>query len=271
MRLEGTPNRDVLPVETKACAEALQSVQRRTRIAFFLSLAISCIVVIMVLNLWESRQFRNTKLMLNTPEKMEYAKAYSQHVADNSFYRVTALGIQITCEDVGILGPLALLVFSLYSAIAFEACYRHVRRAANELFENSLLIRILLETELPLAKPEQSLEQPLNRFEKYLENWMPRLFLFLPFAACVAVILYDIFAHWIPPLAGDPLAELINQNRSMVVILDVIGIVFTLVVLYCNWLTFQLSRETKKVVEQRSAPKTPTALKATAASATHRT
>jgi hypothetical protein len=252
MRLEGTPNSADFPLETKACAEALQSVQKRTRLAYFLSLAISCIVVLIVLNLWESRQFRKTKLTPDTPEKMEYLKEYSQHVADNSFYRITALGIQITCEDVGILGPLALFVFSLYSAIAFEACYRHVKCAANELFENSLLIRILLETELPLAKAEQR----LGGFEKYLENWLPRLFLFLPFAACIAVILYDIFAHWFHSPTEDPLAQLINGNRYTIIILDVIGIVFTLVVLYCNWLTFQFSRETKKVVE-RSTSKTP--------------
>lgn len=253
------------PLETKACAEALQAVQKRTRIAFFLSLTISCIVVLMVLNLWESRQFRNTNLTPDTQQKLEYLKGYAQHVADNSFYRISALGIQITCEDVGILGPLALLIFSLYSAIAFEACYRHVKCAANELFENSLLIRILLEAELPLAKRQQ----PLGRFEKYLENRMPRLFLFLPFVACIAVILYDIFAHWLPPLAGDPLAELIRQNRPMVVILDVIGIVFTLVVLYCNWLAFQFSAETKKVVEHRPPPKTHNDVEAFSASAAH--
>jgi hypothetical protein len=265
--LEDTPNNAGFPLETKACAEALQAVQKRTRIAFFLSLAISCIVVLMVLNLWESRQFRNTKLTLDTPEKMEYVKEYGQHVADNSFYRISALGIQITCEDVGILGPLALFVFSLYSAITFEACYRHVKCAANELFENSLLIRVLLETELPLAKAEH----PLGRFEKYIENWMPRLFLFLPSVACLAVIFYDRGAHWLPPLAGDPLRELINGNHHLVIILDVIGILFSLVVLYCNWLTFQFSRKTKKVVEQRITTKIHNAIKASAfdAGATH--
>jgi hypothetical protein len=222
----------------------------------------------MVLNLWESRQFRSftpppetkprlnaeTKAILDTPEtfntleKTEYLKQYSQHIADNAFYRITALGIQITCEDVGILGPLALFVFSLYSAITFGACYRHVKCAANELFENSLLIRILLETEVPLDKSEQ----PLGRYGNYLENRIPRLFLFLPTVACGAVIFYDIFAHLLPPQYGDPLAELIKQNRLMVISLDVIGVVFTLAVAHCNWLTFRFSGETKKVVARHS-------------------
>src|SRR5216684_7168039 len=173
MQMAGIPKNSAdFPLETNACAEALQAVQKRTRIAFFLSLTISCIVVLMVLSLWESRQFRNTNLTPDTQQKLEYLKGYAQHVADNSFYRIAALGIQITCEDVGILGPLALFIFSLYSAITFKACYRHVKCAANELYEDSLLIRVLLETERPLDK----LEQPLGRFGKYLDNWMPRLF-----------------------------------------------------------------------------------------------
>jgi len=248
IRLESPPNSSAdFDLETKACAEALQSVQKRTRIAFFLSLAASCIVILMVLNLWEARQFRSIELTFNTPEKTAYVKEYSQHVADNSFYQITALGIQITCEDVGILGPLALLVFSLYSAMAFKAYYRHVKCAAKQ-FDGSPLIRVLLETEQPLAKSE-----PLSDWsDKHLDNCVLcilHIFLFLPFIACVAVTFYDIFAHWRAPLSGDPLKEILSGNRFNVISLDVTGILFTLMVLACNWLTLKFTGKTKKVIE----------------------
>jgi hypothetical protein len=182
--MEGIPKNNAdFPLETKACAEALQAVQKRTRIAFFLSLTISCIVVLMVLNLWESRQFRNTNLTPDTQQKLEYLKGYAQHVADNSFYQIAALGIQITCEDVGILGPLALFVFSLYSAITFKACYRHVKCAANELYEDSLLIRALLETERPLDKLEQPLGQIWKVFRQ-LDASIVSLFAFCCLPCC---------------------------------------------------------------------------------------
>jgi hypothetical protein len=124
--------------EVKACAEALQSAQKRTRIGFFFSLAASCIVFLMVLNLFEGRHFLKS-LSQSTANQPEYVKHYSKHIADNSFYQLPAFGIQITCDDIGILGPLTLLIFSFYSVLAFKACYCHVKCATNGPFEGSPL------------------------------------------------------------------------------------------------------------------------------------
>ena len=218
--------------EVKACAAALQSAQKRTRVAFFLSMAASCIVVLMVLNLWESRRFLNT-LSKNYAESSEYLKEYSKHIADNSFYQLPALGIQITCDDVGILGPLALLVFSFYSLIAFKASYCQVKCATKGPFEGSPLIRALLEAEQPL-------EQPLCRRLYFIL----RAFLFLPFGACVVVACYVIVAHFLDPLHIDSLPE-IAANLSMAKKIDALGWVLALLVFLYNRQTFLLWQETK--------------------------
>jgi hypothetical protein len=212
----------------KACAEALQSAQKRTRFAFFLVLAASCIVLLMVLNLWQSRQLLND-LIKDTADKSEYMKAYSKHIADNSFYQLPALGIQITCDDVGILGPLALLVFSFFTVIAFKALNSQVKSAAKQPFEGSPLIRALLETEQPLEKP------------LYL---ILRILSFLPLAACLFVIAYGIVWHFFNPPNIDSLPAL-SKNIFMAKIMDAFGGFFTLLVLFCNRKTFQLSQETK--------------------------
>lgn len=210
-------------LEVKACAEALQSAQKRTRIAFFLSLAACCIVVLMVLNLWESRQFLDAAVK-NDAERSEYWKEYSKHVADNSFYQLPALGIQITCDDVGILGPLALLVFSLYSVIAFKAYYCQVKCAAKEPFEGSPLIRALLETEQPISKPL---------------FFILRTLLFLPFGACLVVVCYAIVAHFLKPLPE------IKANLSMAKTMDALGGILALLVFFYNLQTFLLSQKIK--------------------------
>jgi hypothetical protein len=213
-------------LELKACAEALQSAQKRTRVGFFFSLAASCIVVLMVLNLSESRKFLETGLYT---DQSDYAKEYSKHIADNSFYQLPALGIQITCDDVGILGPLALLIFSFYSGLAFKACYCHVKCATRGPFQGSPLIQALLETEKPLSKP------------LFL---ILRIFLFLPFVACLAVVWYGQVAHFHEPPSISSLPW-IWSNLTMAKRLDVIGYFCVLLVFFYNLQMFLLSQKTK--------------------------
>src|SRR5437763_16684272 len=125
--MENAPNTNLgFDLEAKACAEALQFTQKRTRVALLLSISVSCIVLLMVFNLWESRQLRNLDLKTTPSDKLEYLKEYSRHMVDASYYQIPSLGIQITCDDVGLLGPLTLLVFSFYSMMAFKACELHV-------------------------------------------------------------------------------------------------------------------------------------------------
>jgi hypothetical protein len=220
--------------EGKACAEALQSAQKRTRIGFFFSLAASCIVFLMVLNLFEGRHFLES-LSQSTANETEYVKDYTKHIADNSFYQLPALGIQITCDDIGVLGPLTLLVFSFYSVLAFKGCYCHVKCAAKGPFEGSPLIRALLETEQPISRPL---------------FFILRVFLFVPFVASLVVVWYGKYAHFLHPpnLASWPqLSGDLTLPRTM----DVIGWILALMVFLFNLETFQLSEMTKKQAEHK--------------------
>jgi hypothetical protein len=229
--------------EVKACAEALQSAQKRTRIGFFFSLAASCIVFLMVLNLNEGRQFVKLSegpLYLKpsplSDTNQEYVRDYTRHIADNSFYQLPALGIQITCDDIGFLGPLTLLVFSFYSVLAFKACYCHVKCAAKGPFEGSPLIGALLETEQPISKPLFSIL---------------RGFLFVPFVASLVVVWYGISAHFWHPLHLTSLPG-ISEDLTLVRTLDITGWFLALLVFFFNLETFQLSEMTKKQADHKS-------------------
>lgn len=211
--------------EVKACAEILESAQKRTRLAFFLALAASGIVLLMVLNLWQSRQLLDD-LLKEDAHKSDYIKEYNKHIADNSFYQLPALGIQITCDDIGILGPLALLAFSFFSVIAFKGLHFQVRCATRWPFQGSPLIRALLETEQPLDK---------SLF------FVLRMFLFLPLAACLVVIVYGTQWHFFNPPKIDSFPE-ISRNITMARIMDGVGCFLALLVFFYNRLTFRLSR-----------------------------
>jgi len=221
--------------EVKACAEALQSAQKRTRIGFFFSLAASCIVFLMVLNLFEGRHFLES-LSQSTANETEYVKDYTKHIADNSFLSATgAWHSDHMCDDIGVLGPLTLLVFSFYPVLAFKGCYCHVKCATKGPFEGSPLIRALLETEQPISKPL---------------FFILRVFLFVPFVASLVVVWYGIYAHFLHPpnlaswphLSGDP-----TLARTV----DIIGWILALMVFLFNLETFQLSGMTKKQAEHK--------------------
>jgi|GEM_PF-3791405 len=221
--------------EVEACAEALQSAQKRTRIGFFFSLAASCIVFLMVLNLFEGRHFLES-LPQSTANETEYVKDYTKHIADNSFYQLPALGIQITCDDIGVLGPLTLLVFSFYSVLAFKACYCHVKCAAEDQFKGSRLISTLLETERPISK---------RLF------FILRVFLFVPFMASLVVVWYGIYAHFLNP-ANPASWPHLSGDLTLAKTMDVIGWILALLVFFFNLQTFQLSEKTKKQAEHKN-------------------
>ncbi|HWY21395.1 MAG TPA: hypothetical protein VNX26_09255 [Candidatus Acidoferrum sp.] len=224
--------------EVKACGEALQSAQKRTRIGFFFSLAASCIVFLMVLNLFEGRHFLES-LSQDTANETEYVKDYTKHIVDNSFYQLPALGIQITCDDIGVLGPLTLLVFSFYSVLAFKGCYCHVKCATEGPFEGSPLIRALLETEQPISKPL---------------FFILRVFLFVPFVASLVVVWYGIYAHFLHPLNTHSWPHL-SGDLTLAKAMDVIGWILALLVFLFNLKTFQLSEMTKKQAGQKTQRK----------------
>ena len=222
----------VSDLEKKACAEALQATQKRTRTAFFLSIGASCIVLLMVFNLWESHQLRQTNLIRSTGDQSDYVKQITSHIADSSYYQIPTLGIQVACDDVGLFGPLALFVFSLYSAMAFKALRTHVQCASREPFSDSPLITTLLETE----QPPPSLEKLSAVF---------RALVFVPFLACLAVAGYAIYAHIPRPPQTDPLYEILTTVRATGLVLDLAGIVFTILVFICNRQSYRDSKTTK--------------------------
>jgi hypothetical protein len=233
---------DVSDLEKKACAEILQATQKRARTALFLSLAASCIIILMIFNLFESHQLRQTDFIRGEDAKSEYQKSITSHVADMSYYQLPALGIQISCEDVGLFGPLALLIFSLYSMMAFSALQCHVRCATKEPFASSRIVQTLLETENPPRLPR-------------LVPFVLRLLVLLPFVACAFVGWYGVSGHFPQLPANDPLREVFNAIRSRALLFDGIGVFFSLLVLACNWKTFVLAHGTAKHIREHQALK----------------
>lgn len=228
-------------LQAKACCEALQAAQKRARLAFFLSLAASCVVALMVFNLIESYRLRNTEFIKNDGGKTEYQKEISKHIADNSFYELPSLGIQITCDDVGIWGPLTLFLISFYAAMAFRACYIHVHCASDKRFAGMYLIQTLLDTQRLWNLP---------KFQYQIASVLQFCMSFLPFVVCIFVTGYVIYARVFFPAQGDPLSEIIIKNRSIAIIMDIAGGSFTLLVLFQNGLTWKAQTSINKCLSQ---------------------
>lgn len=222
----------------KPCAEALQSAQKRVRMAFFLNMAASCIVLLIAINLWNSLLVHNKLLDSPLSDKFEYLKEYSKQVADQSFYQIPSLGIQISCDDIGLLGPLTLLAFSLYSLMTLRASHCHIRCAASDRFSENPLIHALLETEkLP---DRQSLPA---RILFSLPRWS---LLIVPFGVCVAVFFYGRYAHFNYDLSKDLLGDIFSVTRRTAQWLDRIGWFIALLVGLCNYESFRISKDKEK-------------------------
>ncbi|HEY6348562.1 MAG TPA: hypothetical protein VI636_04050 [Candidatus Angelobacter sp.] len=225
-------------LEIKGWTEAFQSTQKRTRTALLLSTFASCVVFLMVFNLFESRELRNIESIRGSATSSEYIKAFSTHIADESYYQIPALGIQITCDDVGLFGPLALLVFSLYSVMAFKAF--DCQTQCGTCFPKSGLIRALLET---------------SRFENvFAASHLLKSLLFLPSAACVGVIFYAVYAHFKTLPKNDPLYHIAIQTRPTAQILDGIGLLCAVMVLTYNHRTLKFFASSQKKITKSLEP-----------------
>ena len=101
--------------------------------------------------------------------------------------------------------------------MAFRACECHVKCAARPPFGESRVIATLLEIEIPDSKFLASLLQAL---------------VFLPSVAFLAVLAYDNVAHFSPPLGSDPLRDIIRETQHTTIVLDIVGIVLGLIVMF---------------------------------------
>lgn len=227
-------SKSIFDLEVKTWTEAFQATQKRTRAGVLLSAFASCIVLLMVFNLCEARKLRNLGSISGKAESSEYMKEVSRHVADESFYQLPSLGMQITCDNVGLFGPLALLVFSLYSVIAFRAFDCQIKCGAN--FPNSDFKKTLLET-----------SQFNNVFSA---THLLRFLLFLPSIGCLLVIAYVIYAHILPPMPGDPLNEIRNQTLTEARILDLLGLLCAVMVLIYNFRTLKFFHESQEKIRR---------------------
>jgi hypothetical protein len=202
------------PDHAKACAEALQAAQKRVRLAFFLTMGASCIVLLMVINLANSLLIHKELIPGNSPDGSGYLTEYSKQVADQAFYQIPWLGIQISCDDVGLLGPAVLLVFSLYSFMTLRINQCHLKYAASDSIAGNLVINALLETEI---LPEDSAGRTKWIF------LIPRWLQFLPCGVCLCVAAYCVYAHFIYVPKGT-MSNIINAARPLARILDAIGL-----------------------------------------------
>jgi predicted nucleic acid-binding Zn ribbon protein len=217
----------------KVCGEALQAAQKRVRLAFFLTMGASCIVLLIVINLWHSLLVHNELIQDAASSKSDYLEEYSKQVADQSFYLIPSLGIQITCDDIGLLGPVALLVFSLYSFMTLRASRCHLNFATDDRIAADPLIDALLEIETP----------PKDSFLARCIFRIPRLLQFLPAAVCGTVVAYWLHAHFAYSLQNNPIDKVISASRPMAHLLDYAGAVFGMLVLLANCASFASAKD----------------------------
>ncbi|HET9281596.1 MAG TPA: hypothetical protein VFR24_06505 [Candidatus Angelobacter sp.] len=223
----------------KVCGEALQAAQKRVRLAFFLTMGASCIVLLIVINLWHSLLVHNELIQDAASSKSDYLGEYSRQIADQSFYRIPSLGIQITCDDIGLLGPVALLVFSLYSFMTLRASRCHLNSATDDRTAADPLIDALLEIETP---PKDSLlARCIFR--------IPRLLQFLPAAVCIAVIAYWWHAHFAYSLQNNAIDKITGASRFMARLLDYVGLFFGILVLLANCASFAAAKDKEQTAE----------------------
>lgn len=229
--------------QSKACAEALQAAQKRVRLAFFLLMAASSITLLIVINLLNTLLIQDKLINSNSPDGLGYLKEYSKQVAGQSFYQIPSLGVQITCDDVGLLGPLALLAFSFYCLITLRACLCHVKCAASRNFAQNPLISALLETE--------RFTDDRSRLTQFLSS-LPRRLLFLPFIVCVAITCYCGYAHFFK-LFYDPsqgtLSAILRATRPLAICLDVVGFLATAAVWFSNRAAFRFATTKEKIAK----------------------
>jgi hypothetical protein len=237
--------------DTKACMDALQAAQKRVRVAFFLAMGASCIVLLIVINLWNSLLVHDKLANRNSPDQSQYLAEYSKKIADQAFYEIQALGIQISCDDIGLLGPAVLLVFSLYSFMTLRASYCHLKHAVSDKAAGNLLLDAVLDIETTL--PEDSL------FAKWIFR-IPRLLQFLPAVVCGAVIVYWVHAHYSYVIQHTPMDDVIGAARPMARFLDWSGVFFGVLVLFANCAAFNVSKEKEQTaVKAKQARQASTA------------
>lgn len=237
----GDPSNSGSNSGAKACADALQSAQNRVRLAFFLNMGACCIVLLIVINLWNSLLVHN-ELAKGDAGKSEYLAEYSKKIADQSFYQIPSLGIQISCDDIGLLGPLTLLVFSLYSFAALRVSRCHVKSAASH--RGDALIDALLEIE---TLPQDSV----------IAKWIfqiPRLLLFLPVIVCGVVVVYWVHAHFSYVIQENQVDKVISASRPMAQFLDGSGAFFSVLVLLSNCANFVVAKAKQEDAAKGAKP-----------------
>jgi hypothetical protein len=223
----------------KVCGEALQAAQKRVRLAFFLTMGASCIVLLIVINLWNSLLVHNGLVQGgDASSKSAYVEEYAKKIADQSFYQIPSLGIEITCDDIGLLGPVTLLVFSLYSFMTLRASHCHLNSVTDHRIAADPLIDALVEIETP---PQDLLARRIFQ--------IPRLLQFLPAVACCAVVAYWLKAHFAYHIQENPIDTVILTSRPMARFLDYIGVVFGALVLLANCASFKAAKDKEQTAK----------------------
>lgn len=233
-----SPSNSGSDLDAKTCVEAFQAAQKRVRLAFFLTMGASCIVLLIVINLWNSLRIHN-ELITSDFGKSGYLEEYGKKIADQSFYQVPSLGIQISCDDIGLLGPVTLLVFSLYSFMTLRASHCHLKYTASKRIAANPLVDALLEIE---TLPEDSLPA----------RWvfhLPRLLQFLPVVVCGVVVVYWVYAHFFYVIQDNPIDKVIKASRPMARLLDWIGLFFGCLVLLSNCAAFKAAKDKEQTAE----------------------
>jgi hypothetical protein len=235
---------DANNIETQNWTDVVLSTQKRARSAFFLSLLVSCVVLITVFNLGLSHERGVPPLNGSAPQNVqEESKEHIKHQVDRSYYVLPLLGIQITCDDAAFFGPLALLVFSFYALIALRALDHQVKclNRPDCRSTRGVLIMRLLEPEL---LPWVALDNDTRRYFLCTPSRLMSLLLFLPSVAGTFTMAYEVYHFFVPPyFSAQPLYQLMTTAEVVITaILDVMGLLFTILVFVYNFRTYHFSK-----------------------------
>lgn len=238
----------------------LNEAQKRSRTAFFSSVLGSAIVLLLIWNL----SFSWSRNLPDHDDDSWWAKEiFKEKVKPwNSryFYTLPLLGINMTTDDIGMIGPFALLVLALY----YASCETSTRRQVADVIKNfgsshaeEIYVAIKSGMVLNSIDEDHPFENvPVNKEPvryRITKGSIYRILIFLPALASVAAIGEDVWGAYIErELHGHAVIPTTIfqimpwQDKIVQIAFDIVGIGMTALVIR---FTLEVSRDSLLIRE----------------------
>jgi len=175
--------------------KALLKAQARIRTAFFLCTIVATVLLIACFNLSLSWG-RTGTLPVDTPDK-SVNEAHKEEIKlwiDRRYYQVPLIGITIDIsDDIAVIGPLTLLVFSFYYLSCTRAAFTQFKSLA-EIFGNPTdvdpLFPGLVSSEMVLNAPDDGRGYPISPLTLY------RALTYFPAMVALLAVCLDIKGNY---------------------------------------------------------------------------